>query len=203
MTIPHKNKKIILFFACIIGIASTGIVNQTSACSHLPANQTARMFTLMLAIGLPSFIRLYTKGTPKELKYKKELPDNYSNLNDYVQLLKVWNILFHPCQYISLVDKHWVGTPLKLEDQEIKEISEDGLKEVTTKKKNLECLPTGICGTIDTYVFKQIEKLYKIIGNIETALIVYCILQGVNIKKIQELWLPKNTISLNNLPAKV
>ena len=179
-----------LLLVLAIGTA-TGIVNQSSAHLQLPTNPTARAITYALAIGIPSFIRLYTKGTPKELKFKKELDDTWSNcFCDWVEILKVYNIAFQPCKYMKLIDKCWIGTKLSLLDIKTKEISKDGLKEVTIEDKKLECLPTGVCGTIDTYVFKQFEKLFKYIGNIETALILYCLLHGKDIEKFAETWLP-------------
>ncbi len=187
-----ENKKTNFSLVLAVGILSASVVNQSSAYTQLPTHSTARTVTLALAVGIPSFIRLYTKSTPKELKYKKELPTSYNSLSDYTQLLKVWNIVLHPYEYAKLIDKQWVGTPLKLEEQEIKEIAENGLKEVTTKKKNIECLPTGICGTIDTYVFKQFEKLEKPIDYIIKAIIAYCLLHNIEIKNIQELWLTKS-----------
>ncbi len=190
MISSYGNKKTNLLLVLTIGAASTGIVNQSSA--QLPKNPTARAVTCILAIGVLSFIGLYTKSTPKELKFKKKLDDTWSNcFSDWVKILKVWNIILQPCEYKKLIGKRWIGTKLSLLDIKTKEISKDGLKEVTVMDKKLECLPTGVCGNIDAYIFKQFEKLYDSIGNIEKALILYCLLHGKDIEKLAEVWLPK------------
>ena len=179
-----------LLLVLVVGTTATGIVNQSSASLQLSTHPTARAITFALAIGVPSFIRLYTKGTPKELKFKKKLNDTWSNcFSDWIGILKVWNILFKHNEYKKLVNKRWVGTKISLLDIETKEISKDGLKEVTVMDKKLECLPTGVCGNIDAYIFKQLEKLYDSIGNIEKALILCYALHGIDIEKIKEIWL--------------
>ncbi len=188
----NENRKMNLLLVSAIGTASIGIANQSSAYPQLPTNPIVRVITFALAIGIPSFIRLYTKGTPKELEFKKKLGDTWSNFfYDWTEILKVWNVVLQPCEYKTLFDKRWIGTELSLLDKETKEISKGGLKEVIFKSKKIKCLPTGICGTVDAYVFKQFEKLYKTIGNIETALILCCLLHGKDIEKFAETWLSK------------
>ncbi len=191
MISSNGNRKMNLLLVLVIGTAATGIVNQSSAYPRLSTHPTARVTAFALAIGIPSFIRLNTKGCPKELKFKKKLDGTWQDcFCNWFKILKVWNIIFHPCEYIKLVDKCWVGTKLSTLDIETKEISKDGLKEVTVMDKKLKCLPTGVCGKIDAYVFKQFEKLYNTIGDIEKALILCYALHGIDIEKIKKLWFP-------------
>jgi len=183
-----KTKKVNLLFALTVSvILPIGFTQQASA---LPTNSTACKFSLILATGIPSFIRLYTKGTPKGMKFKTKIDDPWENkLCDFFEILKVWNLIFHPYKYLKLVDKRWVGTPLKVLKTETTTKTPDGLKEELTHDSKLELLPTGVCGTIDCYVLKQLKKLYDAIGNIEKALIVYCLLHDYDIEKLADVWL--------------
>ncbi|HEB41631.1 MAG TPA: hypothetical protein ENI08_01255 [Candidatus Dependentiae bacterium] len=191
MISSNGNRKMNLLLVLAIGTV-TGIVNQSSAHLQLPTNPTARAATYALVIGAPSFIWLYSKTIPKELRFKTKLNDTWSDcLSDWVEILKVWNIAFQPCEYKKLISKRWIGTRLSILDEKTKEISKDGLKEVTLMDKKLECLPTGVCGKIDVYIVCQLKKLFDAVSNVEKALIVYCLFHGQDIEKFAEVWLPK------------
>lgn len=179
----NKNKKANTLF--ILAICTVSIDSKLSALPLLPENPTARVVAYALAIGIPSFIRLYTKGTPKELKFKTELHNTWENrFNSCVEILKVWNVILKPSKYIKLIDECWIGTQLSLADEEVKEISECGRKEITITGKKVRCLPTGVCGSFDTYVLKQCKDFYDAIGNMGKAFSFYCFLHGIGIEKL-------------------
>lgn len=186
----NGNKKINTLLILAICTVSAG--SKTPTFSILPKNHTARIVAFALAIGIPSFISLYTKGTPKELKFKTKLDDTWYNcLSDWIKILKIWNIIFSPSEYKKLIGKRWVGTRLSVISEETKTISEDGRKEVALTDKKLKCLPTGICGNFDAYVLKQCTNLYDTVGDIEKAFIVYYLLHGKDIEKLSDLWMKK------------
>ena len=189
----NENKKISALL--ILAICTVLTSSKSSTFSMVPEDPTARIVTCALAIGIPSFISLYTKSTPKELKFKTELNDSWHNcFSDWIKIFKVWNIAFSPSEYKKLIHKRWIGTQFSLLDEETKIISEDGKKEVAITDKKIRCLPTGICGNFDAYVLKQCTKLYDAIGDIEKALIVYCLLRGKDIEQLSHLWLKQSSV---------
>jgi len=188
MISTNSNKKITTLLLLAICTASTA--SKSSVFSVLPKNYTARVVTYVLALSTPSFIRLYTKGTPKELRFKTNLNDTwYDFFGDWIKISKVWNVVLNFSEYKKLLDKRWVGTQFSWLEQETKIISEDGRKEVAITDKKVKCLPTGICGNFDAYVLKQCKKLYDAVGDIEKVFIAYSLLHGKNIETLSQLWI--------------
>lgn len=172
---------------CTVSTAS-----KSSSCSILPKNNIARIATGVLTICIPSFILLYTKSAPKELKFKTKLDDSWHNFtSDWLKILKIWNVIFNPSEYKKLIDERWIGTTISVVNERITEISEDGRREVAITDLKIKCLPTGVCGNIDSYVFKQFKNLYDAIGGVEKIFVAYYLLNGQDIEKFSNLWSSK------------
>lgn len=143
-------------------LACAMIVSTGSSCSEA-SNTVAKVgasicahnkFLSSFAMGLALFayIDLKTQGR------KSYVYGNFQE--DLTNLLNAYNIFDAESRATikQFYKKYFIGAELKLDDQMIRVKEEDGTV-VTTKRKKITQIPSGVVGLIDAYVLQQMKNI--------------------------------------------
>ena len=142
-------------------LACTMIVSAHSSCMEL-SNPFAGMFNnpAVLSATVATLLALKVR-----LDTKPRGVYNYDNWqDDIIDLLCSYNIFSGASRatILNFIDKYFVGSKFKLDDQTIRIKEEDG-SVVTTKRKKVTQKPSGLMGLFDAYVLQQLEADNKLL----------------------------------------